>query len=245
MAYLKLQGLTSLQIAPSDDAPIPLPTSPHFSGLVTGVVGTTIDINSLLGAASTTTAGTGGFVGQSNTGGISVIDTTASFLTDGVEPNDFLQNDTNNQTARVYYVISETELVVFGSDTSFIGVGDAYFIISRNNFANANVKVGDIIVNNATFASTTINGINDFESALITTNIFGTPPPSVSYTVYTEPNANLGCILYVGGTGDINCVTASGQTVLFSAVPQGIWMPVQVKQVLETGTTATLLVANW
>ena len=246
MAYLKLQQFTSVPIVPSDDARIPLPSSTHFSGLVTAVpAGTTITIDALIGSASTTTAGTGVFVGQSNSGGILVVDTTATFVTDGVETNDFLQNDVTNQTLRVYYVISETELVLFGTDTSFIGVGDAYFVISRNNFSSSNVKVGDIIVNDNTLESTTINRMSDFDTVRLTTNIFGAPPPSVPYTVYTQPDANLGCILYVGTTGDINCVTSGGETTLFQNVPAGIWSPVQVIQVLDTDTTASDLVANW
>lgn len=48
--------------------------------------------------------------------------------------------------------------------------------------------------------------------------------------------------LYVGGTGNINVTMADGQTVLFTAVPVGIF-PVQVSQVLSTSTTATNIVA--
>jgi hypothetical protein len=49
--------------------------------------------------------------------------------------------------------------------------------------------------------------------------------------------------LYVGGTGHINVRTASGDTVLISAVPVGAILPIAVDQVLSTSTTATLIVA--
>lgn len=48
--------------------------------------------------------------------------------------------------------------------------------------------------------------------------------------------------IYVGGTGNINVRMADEQIVLFTAVPVGIF-PIQVDQVLATGTTATNIVA--
>ena len=246
MAYLKLQQFTSVPIAPSDDARIPLPSSPHFSGLVIDVpVGTTTEIDALLTSSLAMTAGSGVIVGQGNSGGVLVVDAAATFVTDGVQALDTFQNDTTNQSGRVYYVVSETELVLYGNDVSLATVGDAYFVISRNNFSESGVKVGDIIVNNNTLESTTINRMADFRTVRLTTNIFGAPPPSVPYSVYTQPDANLGCILYVGGQGDLNVITSGGETALFQNVPEGIWSPVQVIQVLAADTTATDLVANW
>jgi len=51
--------------------------------------------------------------------------------------------------------------------------------------------------------------------------------------------------VYVGGTGNVNVVTAGGETVLFTAVPVGTVLPVRVSKVLATSTTATLMVACW
>lgn len=48
--------------------------------------------------------------------------------------------------------------------------------------------------------------------------------------------------IYVGGTGDIECIMAdTGATVVFNAVPQGVILPVRVTHVKATNTTATLL----
>lgn len=47
--------------------------------------------------------------------------------------------------------------------------------------------------------------------------------------------------LYVGGAGDVEVVMKGGQTVVFSAVPAGSLLPIRVKQVKETNTTATLI----
>lgn len=49
--------------------------------------------------------------------------------------------------------------------------------------------------------------------------------------------------LYIGGAGDVNVITAAGDTVLFSAVPAGFVLPIQVQSVKSTSTTATLIVA--
>lgn len=49
--------------------------------------------------------------------------------------------------------------------------------------------------------------------------------------------------LYVGGAGDVTVVTVGNDTVTFAAVPAGTILPVSVKQVRATGTTASNLVA--
>lgn len=48
--------------------------------------------------------------------------------------------------------------------------------------------------------------------------------------------------LYVGTSGNIAVRTADGQTITFPNVPVGI-LPLQVDQVLATGTTASDLIA--
>ena len=48
--------------------------------------------------------------------------------------------------------------------------------------------------------------------------------------------------IYVGTAGDLALVTAKGTTVTFSNVPVGI-LPVQAKQINNTGTTASDIVA--
>lgn len=51
--------------------------------------------------------------------------------------------------------------------------------------------------------------------------------------------------LYVGGAGDVAVVTEGGDTVTFPACPVGLIIPVRVRQVLSTGTTATNIVRVW
>lgn len=49
--------------------------------------------------------------------------------------------------------------------------------------------------------------------------------------------------LYVGGAGDLKVTMAEGDELTFSAVPAGSVLPLRVKKVFSTGTTATLIVA--
>ena len=67
--------------------------------------------------------------------------------------------------------------------------------------------------------------------------------PSVS----TTPGAgkNNGCVLYVGGSGNVRVKTIGGDEVTFVGISSGQFIPVQVLQVFATGTTATNIVALW
>lgn len=52
--------------------------------------------------------------------------------------------------------------------------------------------------------------------------------------------------LYIGGAGDVAVsMAADDSSVTFTAVPAGTVLPVRVKKVLSTGTTATTIVALW
>ena len=47
--------------------------------------------------------------------------------------------------------------------------------------------------------------------------------------------------LFVGGAGDVAVVMLSGDAVTFGGVTAGSFLPIRVKQVKSTGTTATLI----
>lgn len=59
-------------------------------------------------------------------------------------------------------------------------------------------------------------------------------PITPSNTAYLRATA-----LYVGTGGDVAVVTEANSTVTFANVPDGSVLPVRVKQVLSTGTTAS------
>lgn len=54
-----------------------------------------------------------------------------------------------------------------------------------------------------------------------------------------------GCILYIGGAGNLRVQTIGGDDVTFFAVPAGTTLQVKVIQVYSTSTTATNIVALW
>jgi hypothetical protein len=66
--------------------------------------------------------------------------------------------------------------------------------------------------------------------------------PSVSSQ---DGKGNNGCVLYIGGDGDIKVTTAGGDTVIFAGLTAGSFVPVQVLRVWATDTNATDIVALW
>jgi hypothetical protein len=66
--------------------------------------------------------------------------------------------------------------------------------------------------------------------------------PSVSTQ---DGSGNIGCVLYIGGAGNIRVTTAGGDDVTFNGVLAGTFFPVQVVKVWSTGTTATNIIALW
>ena len=71
-----------------------------------------------------------------------------------------------------------------------------------------------------------------------------TPSNTVDIPAVTG-GSNNGCVLYVGGAGNLKVLTVGGDEVTFTAVPVGTFVPVQVLRVFATGTTATNIVALW
>jgi len=56
---------------------------------------------------------------------------------------------------------------------------------------------------------------------------------------------NKGCVLYVGGAGNLRVLTVGGDDITFAGVQAGTFLPVHVLRVFSTNTTATNIVALW
>ena len=73
--------------------------------------------------------------------------------------------------------------------------------------------------------------------------------PATPFGATTKFNAyggnNNGCLLYVGGAGNVKVITAGGDKVTFLNVAEGFVLPVNVIQVFATDTTATGIIALW
>ena len=75
---------------------------------------------------------------------------------------------------------------------------------------------------------------------------FAAVTPSDSANLALGPNSMYARALYVGGAGNVTVVSAADDTetpVTFTAVPAGSILPIQVRAVMSTGTTATAIVA--
>lgn len=64
-----------------------------------------------------------------------------------------------------------------------------------------------------------------------------TPSDSVNFTKGVSRG------LYIGGAGNLVAVAADDTTATFTAVPAGTVLPIKVKRVNSTSTTATAIVA--
>lgn len=72
-----------------------------------------------------------------------------------------------------------------------------------------------------------------------------TPSDSSDIPSITGGTSNNGCVLYIGGAGNLRVTTVGGDDVSFSGVLAGSFLPVQVIKVWSTGTSATSIVALW
>jgi hypothetical protein len=112
---------------------------------------------------------------------------------------------------------------------------------SAGDFVNKNIKVGDIVYNTTDSTVATVSAIDSATVLSISADIMAS---GETYRIF-RPDANQGCVLYVGGAGDIKVETVGGDEVVFSAVLAGSFIPVQVVKLFSTSTTATNVVALW
>lgn len=108
------------------------------------------------------------------------------------------------------------------------------------------VKEGDIVYNTTDKTCAQILQVTN-QKLVLNADIMAN---GESYIIYVAnpasgaDDANNGCVLYVGETGDMKVVTIAGQTVTFRKVPIGFF-PVQVKKVFKTGSTVDDIIALW
>jgi len=144
-------------------------------------------------------------------------------------------------------------LVVIPSDTVDIPFPGALMISSTTtgvpaalnvvdlggDFINKGVRPGDIIYSGTTIAATVVTV--DSATELTAT---AAVPNATDYKIY-KAGANEGCVLYVGTGGNVDLITAGGDTVLYTGVPTRMFMPVQVKRVKASLTGASTIIAQW
>ena len=150
-------------------------------------------------------------------------------------------------------------LTVFPSDSSvipnpalFVSMGttttfeDSFLLIDDNaDFLTQKVYPGDVVYSENSSA-TVVAVQSATELALNASIIIGADQ---DYTIYgMSPQANIGnpgCYLYIGGTGNVSVITIGGDQITFNGIPAGTTLPIQVRQLLASGTTATLINGLW
>ena len=141
-----------------------------------------------------------------------------------------------------------TKIVSSGSSSS---VNTNLLIDNNGSFLKERVQVGDIVYNMTTGVAATIILVKGEDELELNADIFVNVGGIEDYVIYAASavtnyqNANTGCVLYIGATGDLRVTPiGSNDPVLFKNVPVGFF-PVQVKKVWTSKTTAKELVALW
>tara|TARA_R110002051_G_scaffold292442_1_gene357226 strand:+ start:17 stop:490 length:474 start_codon:yes stop_codon:yes gene_type:complete len=109
-------------------------------------------------------------------------------------------------------------------------------------FLTDNIKVGDIVYDSTNSVVTTVTAVDSDTALSVATGI----PTLSEYVVYSQIDSpQNGCVLYVGGAGDLKVSTVGGDEVTFTGLVAGQFIPVNVLRVWATGTSATFIIALW
>jgi len=97
-----------------------------------------------------------------------------------------------------------------------------------------------IVYNTTDSTVATVTAVDDANTLTLSADIMDS---AEAYVIYSD--ANTGCVLYSGAGGDIKVLTAGNDEVTFTGTAAGSFVPVQVKRVFATNTTATDIIALW
>jgi hypothetical protein len=110
------------------------------------------------------------------------------------------------------------------------------------DFIALGVKAGDIVYDITNQTAATVQSVQSATTLVL--NVSGYIIAADSYVLYNGQNNN-GCVLYIGGAGDIAVTTVGGDEVKFTALLAGQFIPVQTLKIAQTGTSATDILALW
>ena len=131
------------------------------------------------------------------------------------------------------------ELSAFGTTTS---AGGTILEDNTANFVQGAINPGDIVYNTTTGDADIVVGLISSTEIEIA-GYGGGFGSGQSYQIYAGNN-HQGCVLYIGGSGDLEVQTVGGDNVTFFGVTAGQFIPVNVMKV-RTGTTASDILALW
>jgi hypothetical protein len=132
-----------------------------------------------------------------------------------------------------------------GTNTAIVAVNVLFD--SAATFVTKNVTTGDIVYNITDGTAATVVSVTNQNQLTMNADIF--TATAKSYIIYVNSSqqtiGNQGCVLYIGGPGDIAVTTNGTDNVTFVGLNAGQFVPVQVSKIFATGTTATNIIALW
>ena len=142
------------------------------------------------------------------------------------------------------------EVVPFSSRTGALTTNK--LIDSTKNFSSVganklNVQVGDIVYNFSSSPQSAAKVVKVDSATQLTLNADIFTVLGSSYTLYSGTNIAGSiepCVLYIGTGGDLEVVTAGGDTAFLANVPSGTFLPIQVIKV-SSFSTASNIIALW
>lgn len=116
-------------------------------------------------------------------------------------------------------------------------------VAAANTFTADTVQTGFIVENVSTGAYARVTAIDSGTQLSLSGNIF--TASGDKFQIYSK--STTGCILYVGGSGDLKVITAGGDEVTYKEVQKGTFLPVLVVRIvtISSGTPASEFIANW
>jgi len=111
---------------------------------------------------------------------------------------------------------------------------------SSATYITDGVTPGDLVVNTSTSpnVSRVISVDSETQITVKTTGHFASGNIIEIWTQSTEP-----AVLYIGGAGNVQVTTMGGDVILLTGISAGSFLPVQVKGISTTNTTATGIIA--
>lgn len=114
-------------------------------------------------------------------------------------------------------------------------------VAAADTFTASTVETGYIVENVTQGKYALVSAIDSGTQLSLSEDIFGTAGDT--FQIYSQ--STRGCILYVGGTGNLSVITAAGDDITYVGVPAGVFLPIQVIRVVSASTTATDFIAHW
>ena len=163
----------------------------------------------------------------------------------------------NQPTQALNVVVSDTinipepDAYITGTSSSGTGTtitdGSANFLgITSNAGISNKVAIGDVVyvIDGAAITIVRVTAVTNNTNIVVSASVTGTKPYQIYRSNGDFKNVSEGFSLFVGGAGNIAVVPAcSDQVVVLENVPDSSFIPLQVKRVNSTNTTATKIIA--